>query len=240
QAATGRIEVFLSRGGGDFDASVMIDLPTICDASTIASIISSDFNADAFPDIATIDQSAAVAVVLLNLGVDAQSDWLAFDLPEALPAGGAPAAIAAAPIFSPPAKPAPLDLVVADQSQGLLTAFRNLGGAFDRGLEIQVPAAPVFVVAADLDGDNRPDLLTPGASTSRGVTQRTLNVRLRTAPAPCPDLTSDGVTDSADLAALLTRWGPVGPEEPADFDRNGFVTATDLAALLGAWGPCAR
>lgn len=52
---------------------------------------------------------------------------------------------------------------------------------------------------------------------------------------PCPtDLSEDGTTDAADLAALLGAWGtPAG-----DVDGDGDTDAADLSALLGAWGAC--
>ncbi len=57
-------------------------------------------------------------------------------------------------------------------------------------------------------------------------------------PPPCPtDLSGDGMTGAADLAALLAAWGPC-PGCPADFDDSGVVDAADLAALLAAWGAC--
>ena len=53
---------------------------------------------------------------------------------------------------------------------------------------------------------------------------------------PCPtDLDGNGVTDAADLAALLGGWGQSGA---TDLDGNGSTDAADLAALLGSWGAC--
>ena len=54
----------------------------------------------------------------------------------------------------------------------------------------------------------------------------------------CPaDLDGDGDVDAADLAELLSSWGPcIGCS--ADFDDDGDVDAADLAELLAAWGLC--
>ncbi len=54
----------------------------------------------------------------------------------------------------------------------------------------------------------------------------------------CPaDFDGSGDVSAADLAELLSNWGPcVGC--PADFDGDGVVNAADLAELLAAWGPC--
>ncbi len=57
-------------------------------------------------------------------------------------------------------------------------------------------------------------------------------------PALCPaDLDGDDAVGSADLAALLSAWGPCAGCA-ADLDGDGAVGASDLAALLGAWGSC--
>ena len=54
----------------------------------------------------------------------------------------------------------------------------------------------------------------------------------------CPaDLDGSGDVSAADLAELLSSWGPC-VACPADFDANGVVEAADLAELLSAWGPC--
>ena len=58
----------------------------------------------------------------------------------------------------------------------------------------------------------------------------------------CPaDLDGGGDVDAADLAQLLSDWGPYGPCPPfiaTDFDEDCEVDAADLAELLSAWGSC--
>ncbi len=51
------------------------------------------------------------------------------------------------------------------------------------------------------------------------------------------DLDDDGMVGAADLAALLSAWGP-NEGSPADLDGDGMVGASDLAVLLSAWGSC--
>ena len=54
----------------------------------------------------------------------------------------------------------------------------------------------------------------------------------------CPaDFDGSGDVNAADLAELLSSWGPC-VDCPADFDGDGLVGAKDLADLLAAWGPC--
>jgi hypothetical protein len=59
---------------------------------------------------------------------------------------------------------------------------------------------------------------------------------------PCvADIVADGAVNAADLALLLTNWGPCTNSTCAgDLDRNGEVGAPDLAALLASWGACAQ
>jgi hypothetical protein len=59
---------------------------------------------------------------------------------------------------------------------------------------------------------------------------------------PCPgDVTSNGVVDAVDLAAILTAWGTTGGGEfDADANRDGMVDAQDLSLVLGGWGACPR
>ena len=56
---------------------------------------------------------------------------------------------------------------------------------------------------------------------------------------PCPtDTDSDGDTDSADLAELLSDWGPVPPGNCLDADADGDLDSADLAEVLSVWGTC--
>lgn len=48
------------------------------------------------------------------------------------------------------------------------------------------------------------------------------------------DLDGGGSVGAADLAILLSSWGPC-PACPADLDGNGSVDAADLASLLAGW-----
>lgn len=52
------------------------------------------------------------------------------------------------------------------------------------------------------------------------------------------DLYRNGHIDGADLAALLSEWGPVTPATNSDFNHDGRVDGSDLAFLLANWGPC--
>ena len=56
---------------------------------------------------------------------------------------------------------------------------------------------------------------------------------------PCPDANQDGIVNGADLALLLSNWGPCTTSPcPADFNGDGIVNGGDLSGLLSSWGPC--
>lgn len=52
------------------------------------------------------------------------------------------------------------------------------------------------------------------------------------------DLNGDHRVDGADIALMLSAWGPCPPKSPcpADLDHDGIVGGADLSILLGAWG----
>ncbi len=64
-------------------------------------------------------------------------------------------------------------------------------------------------------------------------------VRFEVVPPPSclADLNCTGNVDAADLAILLSAWGP-NPGSIADIDGDRVVGAADLAALLSQWGTC--
>ena len=59
---------------------------------------------------------------------------------------------------------------------------------------------------------------------------------------PCvADIVADGVVNGADLALVLTNWGPCATSTcVADIDRDGTVGGSDLSVVLAAWGGCAN
>lgn len=76
------------------------------------------------------------------------------------------------------------------------------------------------------------------ATTPPQTYEATLFVSAITPGPLCPaDLTSDNRVDTADLVALLGRFGQSGtPGAPADFNADGTVNTADLVTLLGNFG----
>jgi hypothetical protein len=55
------------------------------------------------------------------------------------------------------------------------------------------------------------------------------------------DIDGDGLSDGADLAQLLSQWGPAQPNGVStrcDANADGMIDGADLAGLLGSWGAC--
>jgi hypothetical protein len=53
------------------------------------------------------------------------------------------------------------------------------------------------------------------------------------------DIDGDGGVGGADLAVLLSNWGPrtsAAASIASDLDGSGTIDAGDLALLLSAWG----
>ena len=68
-----------------------------------------------------------------------------------------------------------------------------------------------------------------------GLLQQTAHASAGSGDACAPDLDLDGVVDGADLAMLLSYWGPCEGCE-ADIDANGVIDGQDLSIVLGSWG----
>lgn len=58
---------------------------------------------------------------------------------------------------------------------------------------------------------------------------------LLTPQAPPADLNGDCVVDGADVALLLSAWGPATGATGADFNLDGTVSGADLGVLLSQW-----
>ncbi|MHC5002256.1 MAG: FG-GAP-like repeat-containing protein [Planctomycetota bacterium] len=88
------------------------------------------------------------------------------------------------------------------------------------------------VVAADVDGDGDPDVVSASRDDDRIAWYETV-------PACCPaDVTGDGVVDVDDLVAVILAWGacPAPPEGcPADLNGDGAVDVDDLVAVILGW-----
>lgn len=107
------------------------------------------------------------------------------------------------------------------------------------------PADPVAreIVLASF-GQNEADLDATGgvpgfpnvSPTSRWFIDN-LSIEEGAGPPPCLSLAPPtNSVDGADVATLLSNWGP--SSSAADFNGDGVVNGADFATLLANWGPC--
>lgn len=89
----------------------------------------------------------------------------------------------------------------------------------------------------DVDGDGDLDVI---AAEERNNSQTVPGLGVVWYENPAIQLTGDAnrdrVTNAADLAAVLSEWGPATLLSTADFNNDQRVDASDLAILLGVWG----
>ncbi len=120
-----------------------------------------------------------------------------------------------------------------DQSNGQ-TQFTNVQ-------TIPVGDDEMFVVAGDLDGNGKGDVVTvgpAGAGPEDGGGFGGVKVYLGLAPPTCAeDLNRDGVIDSADLNIVLATFGCVnGFHCAGDVNGDNAVTSADLNLVLSVFG----
>ncbi len=154
------ISILLSSGDNTFDGtfSEATNSP-IAVGKTPVAIAAGDFNGDAVPDLAVVNQADNSVTILLSNGDGTFSAATGSPLPTA----ATPAGIVVAN-FSNGANN---DLVVTNQGQGTLGIYVGLGlGAFAPRFELNTPASPGAIVTADFDSDNLPDV----AFTAQGST----------------------------------------------------------------------
>jgi hypothetical protein len=114
-----------------------------------------------------------------------------------------------------------------DQWVQVLRLSPDLGSAAQFGSHVGLSAGDAFAVGA------------PGATSPGGPGQGMVLMFERDLIS-CPhDLNGDGTVNGADLALLLSYWGPVfGSGYYADFNADGVIDGYDLTPILSNWGPC--
>ena len=156
------VSILLSSGDNTFDGtfSEATNSP-IAVGKTPVAIAAGDFNGDAVPDLAVVNQADNSVSILLGNGDGSFRTATGSPLPTA----NTPAGIVAANFTNA----ANNDLVVTNQGQGTLGIYAGLGlGAFAPRFELNAPASPGAIVTAELNGDSLPDV----AFTALGQTPK--------------------------------------------------------------------
>jgi hypothetical protein len=146
------ISILLSNGDNTFDGTFFEATNSpITVGKTPVAIAAGDFNGDAVPDLAVVNQADNSVTILLSNGDGTFSAATGSPLPTAT----TPAGIVVAN-FSNSANN---DLVVTNQGQGTLGIYVGLGlGTFAPRFELNTPASPGAIVTADFDSDSLPDV----------------------------------------------------------------------------------
>ncbi len=211
-------------GGEEYYAASFFDV-----GKEPVGMVVADFDLNGEIDVATVNQGDGTVTILLA------EDELNFAPGLSLPVGSMPSSIVAtdlegdgdndlALIVHDDEGNAQLKVLRNDLTEGQLvfTAVEGLGAEDN----------PTLIIAADLDGDGNPDLLTvsgppPGGAFPEGPNDAVVTWRFNAiVETTCPwDLDGDGNVGPPDLILLLGSW-----LDPYDTE--------DLIRLLGSWGPC--
>jgi uncharacterized membrane protein len=139
---------------------------------------------------------------------------------------------------TPVALPLPAGYVVgvawAINDSGLIVG--NVGVSTTRGASIPVLWIDGAVhLVNDLTVAGSPSISQLIGTNEPGQLLQAGSARVLTPTAPSyADLNGDCAADGADIAKLLTEWGP-REWSVADIDGDGVVNGVDLGLLLGAW-----
>jgi hypothetical protein len=156
------VSILLSSGDKTFDGtfSEATNSP-IAVGKTPVAIAAGDFNGDAVPDLAVVNQADNSVSILLSNG----DGTFRAASGSPLPTAATPAGVVVANF----ANATNNDLVVTNQGQGTLGIYAGLGlGAFAPRFELNAPAGPSAIVTADFNGDALPDV----AFTAQGPTPK--------------------------------------------------------------------
>jgi hypothetical protein len=175
----GDLDVITANLYGDNNASVLINVGDGALAAPVSyaagqgaeGVVATDLNGDGLLDLALANELSQDITVLFNEGGGR------FHAPARYPAGPGPSSLAAADLDGDN----DTDLAVANQYgtrvSTLVSVFLNRGeGTFDPALYYyRIGANPRSIVAADVDADNRPDLLVANGNTVSVMLNACLN-----------------------------------------------------------------
>jgi hypothetical protein len=222
-------------------------------------VAAADFNGDGRPDLAVTNQGGNSVSVLLN-GTPAGASTLSFATQQTFAVGSGPSAVAAAD-FNGDGRP---DLAVINQGDKTVSVLLDTTPAgagtpsFAAQKTFAVGNLPAGVVAADLDGDGRPDLAvtnqidatvsvlldaTPaGATTPTFAAQKTFVVGSQPIGVAAADLNGDGRPDlvtaninATSASVLLDTTAPFPFTTPVVVGAFGSTGVWEFNRATNTW-----
>ena len=164
-ATTENIGIFQASFDNTFDGTFTeISGSPIATGTNPVAFAAGDLTADAFADLAIVNQSANAITILVNDGAGFFTQ-----------AAGSPLATASTPssiAIADFTNDGVCDIAVTNNGSSTLGIYAGLGsGTFSTGIELSVPSGPLALVTADLNGDGLPDaVLTAHSGSNNFVT----------------------------------------------------------------------
>jgi hypothetical protein len=164
-ATTENIGIFQASFDNTFDGTFTeISGSPIATGTNPVAFAAGDLTADAFADLAIVNQSANAITILVNDGAGFFTQAAGSPLATA----STPSSIAIADFTNDGVG----DIAVTNNGSSTLGIYAGLGsGTFSTGIELSVPSGPLALVTADLNGDGLPDaVLTAHSGSNNFVT----------------------------------------------------------------------
>lgn len=258
----GVVAVFRNLGGFLFEAAQVYSVADICGGADPRSILLRDIDSDGQLDVVTANRGDNSVSVLRNLGASVGGQWLGLAAPVTSPVGHLPTCVTGDDFYGD----GNTDLVTANafnDPEGSISVLRNTSvpGAISFAEEIRqsVPPDAGFIISADINGDEHPDVVlansvlaggqqllderwngglrSQGSRAVGGSATALLNAIQEQPHIPCAgDANGDRSCDFIDLNIVLGAFGQAAPALPGDLNADGVVDFLDLNIVLGAYG----